>query len=71
MCLLTEIKQKTQRKDCNERATYVYAIFAHVAAVTASDGNKMKARLTCVCMRLLQQLPASNLWKMMRRLQEM
>lgn len=31
------------------RATDVYAILAHVAAEATSDGNKMKARLTCVC----------------------
>lgn len=62
---------KMQINVCNERATCVYAILAHVAAVTASDGNKMKARLTCVSVRLLQQLPASKLRKMMRRLQEM
>lgn len=50
MCSYTEINQKKKKqKGCNERATYVYAILAHVAAVTASDGNKMKARLTCVC----------------------
>lgn len=41
------VQKRRIRKAVMERATYVYASLAHVAASAASD--KMKARLTCVC----------------------
>lgn len=51
------------RRTVIERATYVYAILAHVAAsASAPDRNKMKARLTCVC---VNSCPLLHLWKTM------
>lgn len=46
--LNNNVQKRRIRRAVIERATYVYAILAHVAA-SASDRNKMKARLTCVC----------------------